>query len=199
MIVDGALQSFDASVTSNIQIGGLTFTTQNLTIQETADSDLTITGTATFSLNVRGGMDTVCVTLGGTVSGESSQPGIVIDQSNGQLVSLDASISGEIMVAGLDIQATSLAIDYQPQQTTYIISGGASFSFDGASVSIMLGGTFSPGIVIMGGQLHEPSRRPSPAISICSACRSRQRASQLPTWRPLAIHRRSSPCLVVLT
>ena len=151
VIVNGALQSFDASVTSNIQIGGLTFTTQNLTIQESADSDLTITGTASLALSVAGEMESLSVTLGGAVSGETTQPGLVIDQSDGDLVSLDAVINSDIMVAGLDIKATNLGIDYQ--SNTFIISGAASFSFDGASVSIMLGGSYGPGIEIVGGQL----------------------------------------------
>jgi uncharacterized repeat protein (TIGR01451 family) len=148
------LVSLDAAISSDIAIGGLTFKAEDLSIHySAAASDITITGKASFELDVSDQMESVEITLGSTDSGGMMHAGIEINTSTGQLVSLDAVVNTDISIAGLEIKAKDLGVQYQSADNSFIISGGASFALDGNTVGIMLGGTFSQGLVIQGGQL----------------------------------------------
>jgi uncharacterized repeat protein (TIGR01451 family) len=148
------LVSLDAAVNSDIAIGGLTFKAEDLSIHYAAsDSDMTISGKASFELDVADQMESVEITLGTTDSGGVMHAGIEINTSTGALDELDAVVDTDITIAGLEIKATDLGVQYQSADNSFIISGGASFALDGNSVGIMLGGSFSQGLVIQGGQL----------------------------------------------
>ena len=151
------LTSFDAVVNSDISIDGLDVTTTGLGIRyvsatSTADSQLVIFGTASISLDVGGKTDSIGVSLG-----TQQDPGFVFDATTNTLESFNGALSGSINIAGLSLQANKLSIQYDPATSTspseFIVSGGASFALDGASVGINLGGTYSPGLVIENGQL----------------------------------------------
>jgi uncharacterized repeat protein (TIGR01451 family) len=150
----GQLVSLDAAINSDIAIGGLTFKAEDLSIHYApADTDATITGKASFELDVADQMESVEITLGSTDSGGVMHPGIEINANTGNLDSLDAVVDSDLEIAGADIAAKDLGVQYQSADGSFIISGGASFALDGNTVSIMLGGTFSQGLVIQGGQL----------------------------------------------
>ena len=84
---------------------------------------------------------------------------------------LEAVIDTDITLAGLDIKATDLGVQYQSANDSFIISGSASFALEGNTVNIMLGGSFSQGLVIQGGRC-KACRRRFRAISTCWASRS---------------------------
>ncbi len=152
VIENGALESLDATVNSNITLGGLTFTTQDLTVQAAAGSDVTVTGTAAFSLAAAGNTQTVNLTLGAKAGGVN-EPGLVIDPSTGNLVSFSAVVDSNISVAGLQFTASGLAVAYDPTASSFDVTGAASIAFGGTSANVTLGGDNSAGLVIEGGTL----------------------------------------------
>ena len=164
VIQGGDLDTLDATVSGSFAIGGATLTAQDLTIQASGQSDLTVTGTATFGLEVGSTTETVDLSLNSTPAGTATQGGLVIDPSTGDLVSLDAAVTSDITIAGMDITTSSLAIDYVDSTSSggsssgdfLAISGDASISVDGSSLSINLP-TSTPGspagLVIEDGQL----------------------------------------------
>ena len=145
-IVNGALTELDASVTSNIELGGLTITTNALTFEyDSSDARYEVSGTATFAL----AGSTVDITLGG-----SDTAGLEI--VNGALTELDASVTSNITIASLTIATKALTFEYEAADSSFEVSGTASFSLAGSTVSITLGNgsTTNPGgLVIEGGQL----------------------------------------------
>ena len=145
-IVNGALTELDASVTSNIVLGGLTITTNALTFEyDSSDATYEVSGTASFAL----AGSTVDITLGG-----SNTAGLEI--VNGALTELDASVTSNITIASLTIATKALTFEYEAADSSFEVSGTASFSLAGSTVSITLGNgsTTNPGgLVIEGGQL----------------------------------------------
>ncbi len=161
----GILMSLDAGITTDITVSGLTFKAKDLAVQYAQGADVTITGSASFDLQNEGSStpdQMVSVMLGSTDNDGTIHPGIDID-GNGNLVSLDAAITTDITLAGLEIKADGLGIMYQSagssvdgvivQQDQFVIFGSASFTLMGQTVSVTLGGGISPGMVISGGQL----------------------------------------------
>jgi hypothetical protein len=149
----GQLLSLDAVVNSNITIDGLAVTITGLGIHyQSSASTFDIFGGASISLDVGGTMESLGIMLG-----NQQNPGFVFDASADMLDYFDGTLTSNINIAGLTLQANNLAIQYEAATATspsdLVISGGASFSFDGASVSINLGGSYSPGLVIVGGAL----------------------------------------------
>jgi uncharacterized membrane protein len=155
VIENGSLYSLDATVSGSFAYGDLTVTAQDLTIQASKSSNLTITGTASVDFSVAGNSETLGLELGTTESGVTA-PGLVINQSTGDLVSFDAFVSTGLAVGGLTITSNGLQLDYDSTNDDFSVSGAASFSLDGSSVSISLAapGTNTPaGLLIENGQL----------------------------------------------
>lgn len=148
----GQLVSLDAAVSTDLTIGNVEFKADGLGVHYApADPNVTITGNASFDLKTPGGKttdQTVSLALG-----DATHPGIVIDKTNGQLVSLSAAISTDLTFGGLEIKADNLGVLYQSSGNNFVISGGASFTLADHTVSLTLGGGVSPGLVISNGQL----------------------------------------------
>ncbi len=153
VIDNGVLSQLDAAVTSNLSVGELTLTTKNLTFDYeagTGDSSgsFEIAGTATFSL---GTTTSVTVDLGGeTLDGKTSTAGLVIE--NGVLEKLDAAVTSNFDLLGVDFQTNSLGFEYQ-SDGNFAIYGGVSLSSSFLNFSTTLGTEHSPGLVIDGGSL----------------------------------------------
>ncbi len=157
VIANGALQSLDATVSSNFKLDGLTFSAQHLTVQATASSNLTITGTSSVVLAVAGAKETINLTLGAKDSGGVMQSGIVINQSNGNLLSLNAVVNSDIVIDKLDLKATDLSAHYSSTTGMFSLTGGATLTLTVAgkseTIAVQLGtkdskGDSEPGIAI---------------------------------------------------
>ncbi len=152
VLVNGDVQSIDASIDSDLHFGNVTFKTEDLTIHYAAtDPDVTITGKA--SLDFAG--QTVEVALGANDNDSNPHPGIVIDKSSGTLVSLDAAVTTDVTIGSVEIKADGLGVHYAPADADFTITGTASFTLkdDGGqtpdqSVSLVLGDATHPGIEI---------------------------------------------------
>jgi uncharacterized repeat protein (TIGR01451 family) len=157
VIANGALQSLDATVNSNFKLDGLSFSAKHLTVQATASSNLTVTGTTSVMLAVAGTNETINLTLGAKDSGGVMQSGIVINQSNGNLLSLNAVINSDILINKLALKATDLSAHYSSTTGMFSLTGGATLTLTVAgkteTIAVQLGakdakGNAEPGIAI---------------------------------------------------
>ena len=155
VIENGSLASLDATVSGSFAYGDMTIAAEDLNINATAGSTVTVTGTASVDLGVAGNSETLGLTLGTTESGVTV-PGLVIDQSSGDLVSFDALVGTGLAIGGFAITSDGLELDYDSTTDDFSVSGAASFMVDNSPVSISLAapGTNTPaGLVIEDGQL----------------------------------------------
>ena len=152
----GTLERLDAAVSTDIQISDVTLKADNLSIHyATNDPDLTITGTAEFDLKDDAGDNPnqmISVALGSTDANGGMHPGLEINTMTGALDELDAAITTDITLGGLEIKADGLGIMYQ-SDGSFVVFGGASFTFDDHTIGLTLGGNSSPGLVITNGTL----------------------------------------------
>ena len=101
VIQNGALASFDGSITTDIEVHGLTFKTEDLAIHyASTDPNVTIKGAASFEFEGQ----KLEVALGSTGADGTSHPGLVINPNTGALISLDAAISTDITIGEVTIK-----------------------------------------------------------------------------------------------
>jgi hypothetical protein len=145
-----SLTGIDGTLNGTVQVGGLSFDAENLTVAyaHTNQSDtFTVTGESSFTLETQ----TVAVEFGG-----GSTQGLVIQ--NGVLQVLDMSVTGTFTLLGLTIGANDLTFDYQAAQDAYNMYGTLTLSsapqtFNRGSgqvfqnVSASLGTQQAPGLV----------------------------------------------------
>ena len=82
---------------------------------------------------------------------DGMHPGIAIDPTTGQFISLDASVTSDITVAGLDIKTDGLGVEYQANELD--IYGAASFELKGQSVGLAPADATTWPLQITNGQL----------------------------------------------
>src|SRR5207237_1387457 len=147
VIQNGSLTSLDVSITTNLNVGGLSLQTKNLDLQYTSNNGGDFEIASGGSVSATAGSN---ITFSG-VFGSGSNPGLAIQQ--GSLTSLDITVSGNMSVAGLTVNVSSL--DF-----TYKNTNGGQFEIDGGTVSMTAGSAFSlmgtfgtPGLVIQNGSL----------------------------------------------
>jgi hypothetical protein len=144
VISGGSLQVLDMSVTSDIQISKVTFGTQGLTFDYTAATDtFQLTGTAFVTVN---NIDNLSVNF--------ANQGLVI--SNGNLVSLDVSVTSSFKVGKVTFGTQGLEFSYVASTDTYQLTGTAFVMVGGiqGTNGDQLSVTFvSPGLVISNGSL----------------------------------------------
>jgi hypothetical protein len=85
------------------------------------------------------------------VLGNQASPGMVI--ANGSLANLNASASANMTVAGGNLTANSLTVVYTASPEKFKVYGNASFRFGSNNLSLVLGNSSSPGMVIANGSL----------------------------------------------
>ena len=87
--------------------------------------------------------------------GDNSDPGIEI--VSGSLQQLNASISTDFTINGLDFSPNGLTFKYESSSSLYEIFGSASIAFDSNTIDIVLGDDSDPGIEISSGSLQQLS------------------------------------------
>jgi hypothetical protein len=155
------------TVTSNLSIGGVTFTTSGLTITETVATDtFTLTGGASLSA---GSLANVQVEFGSPAAdGNLGSTGLVI--TNGNLTSLDVTVNSTITEAGVTLTADGLHLIYEPtaNPSTFSLSGTTTASFPGlGNFGVTLGTAAHPlGLLIQGSSLVSLGASITSALSI---------------------------------
>ena len=146
-IVSGSLQQLNASISTDFTINGLDFSPNGLTFKYESSSSLyEIFGSASIAFD----SNTIDIVLG-----DDSDPGIEI--SSGSLQQLNASISTDFTINGLDFSPDGLTFKYESSSTLYEIFGSASIAFDSNTIDIVLGDDSDPGIEISSGSLQQLS------------------------------------------
>ncbi|MEI8194872.1 MAG: MBG domain-containing protein, partial [Phycisphaerae bacterium] len=116
VITNGSLTSLDATVTSNLTVGGLTITTKDLELSyAAATSTFAMTGTAGVAITKLGNLN---VTFG-----HGTTPGLVV--TSGALVSLDMTVNSSLTVSSVTITATDLQLTYAAATSTFAMTGTA--------------------------------------------------------------------------
>jgi hypothetical protein len=142
-IASGSLQQLIASISADFTINDLDFSPDGLTFQyESSNSLYELFGAATISYDG----NTMDLELG-----DDTDPGIEI--SNGNLQTLNASVTADFSVSGLDFSPSGLTFQYDASNTQYELFGSADLTFDGNTMTISLGDEDSPGFVIVSGSL----------------------------------------------
>ncbi len=137
VITDGALVSLDVSITSSFMVGPVTFGTNGLEFSYVAATDtFQLTGT-TFVMF--GGIAGVPGQSGDQIDVTFANNGLVI--SDGNLVSLDVSVTSDFVVGGVTFGTQNLELVYVPSSETFTLSGTAyAEAFDGlAQLNVTFG------------------------------------------------------------
>ena len=154
VVTNGSLTSLDMSLTSNISVGSVGFSTNGLrfTYQSSANQ-FTLGGSASATV---GGIGNMNVLFGYTANGVTS-PGLVV--KNGSLVNLDMTVNSSISVGQVGFDTTGLRFTYTQSTQTYTLGGSAGISVGGTNgLRATFGytnpdGSTVPGLTIVGGNL----------------------------------------------
>jgi hypothetical protein len=141
VINNGIFSSIDVTVNGEFNVKGVKVTADDLRLTYVESTgQFNMTGGAGVEIS---GFDSfIEVTFGNT--------GLVI--TNGQLESLDMTVTGQISVADVEIATQSLRITYSADQFT--LSGTASVAIDGlGNLSVTFGDDQTPGMVVNNGSL----------------------------------------------
>ena len=166
---DGTLTSLDATASFSMTLAGATFTATDVNITYVAASGNTpdqfsVSGSA--SLDFPTSPD-ISLTLG-----SPNQAGLVL--SGGALVSLDATASFSMTLAGATFTATDVNVNYvaasgnTPDQ--FSVSGSASLDFPTSpDISLTLGSAAQPGLFFSGGALQSLDATASFSMTLAGA------------------------------
>jgi hypothetical protein len=143
------------SSSSGFEIGGCTFTPQSLSVSYVmATATLGVSGSATFTWNtVKNAPAPASVQIS---LGDEQDPGILIQ--NGQIQSLNGSVTANFNFAGLTVAFDGLGVKYVKSTQDLDVYGSASISNNGSDdtfqgISASLGSKAAPGLVLKNGDL----------------------------------------------
>jgi hypothetical protein len=124
---DGAFNaiSLTAGINTTLAYHGLTFTIQNLSFSYTAPDTFKLSGAAGLEFTAGGQQQSLQVTLG-----SGATPGLDIE--NGELQSLNATVTAAFNVKGLHIAINQLTIGYTKSTDEFTLDGGVGVTFAGA-------------------------------------------------------------------
>ncbi len=150
VITDGELTSYDLGISESISLSGLTIETVGDFLGVSYSSD-------EVQYSVFGELSVSFEDQSFTVeAGDSSEPGLILQADSGkqlQLVSLDATVTEDISLYGLDIQTgdDGLTFVYNASDSLYEVYGEIDVEIDGESLDAILGDEDSPGLEIESG------------------------------------------------
>jgi hypothetical protein len=154
VVTNGSLTSLDMSLTSNISVASVGFSTNGLrfTYQSSANQ-FTLGGSASATVGGIGNMDVIF----GYTDGGVTSPGLVV--KNGSLVNLDMTVNSSISVGQVGFDTTGLRFTYTQSTQTYTLGGSAGISVGGTSGLRATFGYTNPdgsavaGLTIVGGNV----------------------------------------------
>ena len=151
----GAVQSFDATLNGKLAVAGAELGFSGISVYYSkADSEFTLSnGKASFLF----GDNNASVELG--------QRAMVV--KNGQVESVDATISGDIAVAGASLAVTNLALRYTRQTDEFRMGGAVRMAFDGFDLAASLAA--DNGLVIKSGALESLNATVTGSVKIAGA------------------------------
>ena len=173
VVTNGQLTSLDMSITSNLSVSNVTFTTNGLRFTyASANDQFTLAGSASATV---GGIGNLTVTFGYTTTTNgvsTTTPGLVV--KNGSLVNLDMTINTQIGVGEVSFNTVGLEFTYAQSSQTYTLTGSAGISIGGTTgLTATFGhtksdGTRTPGLVIKQGNLESLDLTVNASFSVSS-------------------------------
>jgi hypothetical protein len=143
VVQNGTVSSLSFSVDADISVGGLEFSAQGLTGSYDPTQD-TITVVGDASLSFEG--NTINVAFGG-----GSSSGLVIDQ--GQIASLGMVVNSSFTIDGVSFTTDGVVMNYTAASDSFVMSGPATMSAFGDTLSVNFAGGATGGLVITDGNL----------------------------------------------
>ena len=139
----GSLTSFDMSVTSSLTVGGLNFSTNNLTFLYNASPSF-------FAMR---GLTSVTVPSVGSLSvgfGSGTSNGLVV--TSGALTSLDMTVNSNLNIGSLNITTRNLNFNYTAASNNFTMRGTAAVAMPSiGNLEVTLGSNTTNGLVITNG------------------------------------------------
>lgn len=134
------LTGVDEAVSGGLSVGGLGFSVSDLAISYSS-GDFSLTGATSFTLENE------------SVTADFKGAGLVV--SEGVIENFDLALTSNLNVGGVSFTTNNLQVNYTANTSTYIVTGGASLSFEGQSLAVTFGGGGSDGLVITDGTLEQ--------------------------------------------
>jgi hypothetical protein len=140
VVTNGSFTSLDMSVNSNLNIGSLNITTQNLNFNYTAASNnFTMRGTASVAMPSIGNL--------GVTFGSNTTSGLVI--TNGSFTSLDMTVNSNFSVGSMSFTTRNLNINYISGNNSFAMTGTAAMAMPSiGNLEVTLGKTAGNGTII---------------------------------------------------
>ena len=131
IISNGIIQQISASVTTDLKLGGLTISPDNLSLfYSNSNSQYLMYGGVTASL----ADSSLELDLG-----DLSNPGLEID--NGTINTISATVTSDFTLKGMSFTSDGLAFNYDSQTDggTFSMYGSSQITFDGEAIDVGLG------------------------------------------------------------
>ncbi len=138
-IDNGLVDHINMTVTANFTLKAMSFKADGLTfVWNKAGDYFQIYGVTEASFDGA----TLSVTMG-----DSSDPGIKID--NNVLEHINMKISTDFDMKGMSFDVQDLSFDWDKDSNNFLIFGSATTTFEGETLSVLLGDPSDPGILIV--------------------------------------------------
>jgi hypothetical protein len=141
-VVDGKVTSVTAGVTASFKVGGLTLSPDHLTFAWD-DSTQSVKLYGSLSATFDGSVTTF-------LAGTKEHPGIMI--VNGAVKSLSLGVSADLRIASLVVTPRGLTFVWA-DSGFFKLYGNATMKMASDSISVMLGDSINPGMLIVGNTL----------------------------------------------
>lgn len=142
----GIVKHLNFGITADFKLSGLNISTQGLTgtYQGGSNKEYAIYG----AIEAKFESNTISAHLG-----NSSTPGLKIH--NGQLESVDIGITGDFKIASLSFTPKDLTFEYDKANSYYEMYGSMEFSLEEVSITVDMGDTSTPGLIVQNGILNQ--------------------------------------------
>lgn len=148
VIANGELEEFNAEMSTEFTVDGLTISPQSVTSTYNHSSK-----EIEFSGNVKVTLDgnEVDATFGEESGGTFTKPGLVL--GDGKLKLFEISITDDVKLSGIDLKNQGLTIIYS--ESKFELYGNASIEVEGTSIFLVVGTEENPGVIIEDGSLQD--------------------------------------------
>ena len=141
VINGGNLTSFNINISGNIDLKGISLTSDGITFAyDAASVHFEMYGSATTTIDG----NSIALALG-----DAEDPGVIVD--GGSLTHINFGITADFDMKGITISPVGLTLEYDSGNAQYEFYGGLIVKFDGEEVSASLGDANNPGMVYKNG------------------------------------------------
>jgi hypothetical protein len=145
-----SLTGISATLTGSVDVAGVSFTFNELTVAYDAPDVFTLKGNSTATVK---GLADLDVNFGGKLTGGGLTAGLVV--TDGSLTSLDADVTSSITTTGVSFATTGLEFSYAASTNQFSLIGSAGVTVAGlGDLTATFGHDGNPGLDITNGTLN---------------------------------------------